>query len=145
MLLLSSLTNMCTLGITASLLATGTSLPPITMRVLSTTAALLLLATALTLAASPAAAQKNSGDPAALPQCRFGWVPISFDKKPWIGQPLDPRRRPKLLNLRCTEACRTLGLQPVLTGDADASLQKPLCYFERKRMLGATYKIYGSW
>jgi hypothetical protein len=108
-------------------------------------AALLLVATAVALAASPAAAQKHGGGSPEVTQCRFGWVPVTFDSKPWQQLPLDPQRRPKLLNLRCTAACDALGLQAVMTGDADASLQKPLCYFERKRMLGAPYKIYGSW
>jgi hypothetical protein len=115
------------------------------MRELSATAALLLLATALALTASPAIAQKGSGGSAPLPtQCRFGWVPITFDREPW-KQPLDPLRRPRLLNYRCTAACNSLGLDAVMTGDADPTLQKPLCYFERRRMLGAPYKIYGSW
>jgi hypothetical protein len=105
----------------------------------------LLLATVLALAASPAAAQKGSGGTPPLPtQCRFGWVPITFDREPW-KQPLDPLRRPRLLNYRCTAACNSLGLDAVMTGDTDPTLQKPLCYFERKRMLGAPYKIYGSW
>lgn len=113
------------------------------MRALSA-AALLLLATAVTLAASPAAAQKHGGNRPEATQCRFGWVPVTFDQNK-LARGLDSQRRPKLLNLQCTEACSSLGLQAVLTGDPDPTLQKPLCYFERKRMLGAAYKIYGSW
>ncbi|KAF6258587.1 hypothetical protein COO60DRAFT_1691825 [Scenedesmus sp. NREL 46B-D3] len=118
-----------------------------TMRALPATAVLLLLATALTLAAPLAAAQKHNGGGGSpqVTQCRFGWIPVTFDREPETQLPLDPKRRPRVLNLRCTEACSSLGLEAVLTNDDDPSLQKPLCYFERRRLLGAPYKIYGSW
>jgi hypothetical protein len=73
-----------------------------------TTAALLLLATALAFAAYPAAAQKGAGGPPLPTQCRFGWVPITFDRA--LEAAVGPSEAPKAAQLPLHSSLRVTGI-----------------------------------